>query len=72
MQNEELLANRIADVMLHSNSFATLNAIGWEAKRDAFITTMIKRVGSDYRHEVIRRVANVEFDIGLEIIKLRD
>jgi hypothetical protein len=72
MQNEEELANRIALIMLESNCFATLNAQGFEAKRDSFIVTMVRRFGADFRHDVVRRVALEGFETGLEIIKLRD
>jgi protein gp37 len=72
MQDEELLANLIASVMLKSNCFCTVNPTGWEAKRKAFIGTMARRFGEDYPQDVVRRVAEVQFETGLEIIKLRD
>jgi hypothetical protein len=72
MQDEEALANEIASIMLKSDSFAKLDVRGWKAKRDEFIAGMVKRYGRKYPHDVIRRVAEVEFEIGLEIIKLRD
>jgi len=72
MQNEEELANRIALIMLESNCFAQLNAQGFEAKRESFIATMVRRFAADFRHDVIRRVASEEFETGLEIIKLRN
>jgi hypothetical protein len=71
MQNEEQLANRIAMVMLESNCFKSLDARGFEAKREAFIATMLRRFAGHYPYEVVRRVAEVEFETGLEIIKLR-
>jgi hypothetical protein len=71
MQNQEQLANRIATVMLESNSFKRLNAQDFEAKRNAFIATMLRLFGGQYPCEVIRRLAEVEFETGLEIIKLR-
>jgi hypothetical protein len=71
MQNEEQLANRIATVMLESNCFKSSNAQGFEAKRKAFISTMLRLFGEQYPCEVIRRVAELEFETGLEIIKLR-
>jgi hypothetical protein len=52
--------------------FANLNARGWEAKHDAFVDHMVNRFGSEYSHDVIRRLAKVQFETGLEIIKLRD
>jgi hypothetical protein len=68
MQDEEALANEIGSIMLDSNCFANLNARGWEAKHDAFVAHMVKRFGREYS----RRRAEVQFETGLEIIKLRD
>jgi len=72
VREENVLANRIAEVILKSRCFAKLNARGWESKKDRFIAHMVDRFGSDYPHDVIRRVAEVEFEIASEIIKLRD
>jgi hypothetical protein len=72
MQDEDISTNKIGSIMLDSNWFATLDARGWEAKHDAFIAHMVNRFGPDYRRDVIRRVAEVQFETGLEILKLRD
>jgi hypothetical protein len=72
MQVEDTLANEIGSIMLDSNSFANLNAGRWEAKQDAFVSHMVNRFGREYPHDVIRRVAEVVFETGLEIIKLRN
>ena len=72
VREENVLANRIAEIILKSRCFAKLNARGWEAKKDGFLAYMVDRFGPDYPHDVIRRVAEVEFEIGSEIIKLRD
>jgi len=72
MQDEETLANEIGSIMLQSSWFANLDTSGWEAKHDAFLTHMVNRFGRQYPRDVIRRVAEVEFETGLEIIKLRD
>jgi hypothetical protein len=72
MQVEDALTHEIASIMLDSNNFANLNASGWEAKRYAFVAHMVIRFGREYPHDVIRRVAEVVFETGLEIIKLRD
>jgi hypothetical protein len=45
MRDEELLANRIAAVMVESRSFANLNARDWETRKDAFIAHMVNRFG---------------------------
>jgi hypothetical protein len=72
MQDEEALANEIGSIMLGSNCFANLNARGWEAKHDAFVAHMVNRFGREYSRDVICRRAQVQFETGLEIIKLRD
>jgi hypothetical protein len=72
MQDEEALLNEIGSIMLDSNCFANLDARGWEAKRDAFVAHMVNRFGREYSHDVIRRLAQVQFETGLETIKLRD
>jgi hypothetical protein len=70
--NEEELANCIAGLMLESNCFKSLGAQAFRAKREAFIVTMVRRFGGHHTHEVVRRVAAVQFETGLEIIKLRE
>jgi hypothetical protein len=70
--NKEELANQIAVVMLESNCFKSLDAEAFKAKREAFVATMVRRFGGHHPHDVIRRVAAVEFETGLEIIKLRE
>ena len=68
MRDKEILANRSATVMLESRSFANLNARDWEAQKGAFIAQMVNRFGWEYSSDMICRVAEVEFEIGLEII----
>jgi hypothetical protein len=48
MQDEKLLANRIADVMLKSDCFYALSATGWGAKWKAFIAIIVRTFGEDY------------------------
>jgi hypothetical protein len=72
MPDEEILASEIGSIMLQSNCFTNLDAQEWEASHDKFIAKMVNRFSSDYPHDVIRRVAEVEFEIGSEIIKVRD
>jgi hypothetical protein len=72
MPNEEELANRIAGFMLESNCFKSLDVQAFKAKREAFIATVVRRFGGQHPHDVIRRVAAVEFETGLEIIILRE
>jgi hypothetical protein len=47
-RNTEDQKNRIADVMLKSDCFCTLNPTGWEAKWKAFIATMVRTFGAHY------------------------
>ena len=72
MNTEAALTAEIGLAMLNSHDFVTCNRERFSTKREAFIAVMIRRFSHRFPVAVIRRVAEAEFDIGLEIIRLRE
>jgi hypothetical protein len=72
MNTEAALITEIGLAMLNSNDFATCNLERFSTKRAAFLAVMIRRFSHRFLVAGIRRVAEAEFDIGLEIIRLRE
>ena len=72
MNTEAALTTEIGLAMLNSHDFATCNLERFSTKRGAFIAVMIRRFSDRFPAAVIRRVAEAEFDTGLEIIRLRE
>ena len=72
MNTEAALTTEIGLAMLNSHDFATCNLERFSTKRGAFIAVMLRRFSHRFPAAVIRRVAEAEFDIGLEIIRLRE
>jgi hypothetical protein len=72
VNTEAALTTEIGLAMLNSHDFATCNLERFSTKRAAFVTIMIRRFSYSFPVAVIRRVAEAEFDIGLEIIRLRE
>ena len=69
---DQTLATRMGGILVDSNDFKNLNCLSFSFKREAFVIAMHKRFGADYDYEVIKRVALQEFDVGLQIMKLRE
>ena len=72
MNTEAALTTEIGLAMLNSHDFATCNLDRFSTKRGAFIAVMIRRFSDRFPAAVVRRVAEAEFDTGLEIIRLRE
>jgi hypothetical protein len=56
----------------YSEHLRTFKAPTFAHQRQAIIAKMMHRFGEQYPQDMIRRVAEVEFEIVLEVIKLRD
>ena len=72
MNSEAALTTEIGLAMLNSHEFATCDLERFSTKREAFVAEMIRRFCRRFPVALIRRVAEAEFDIGLEIIRLRE
>ena len=72
MNTEAALTTEIGLTMLNSHDFATCNLERFSTKRGAFVAVMIRRFSHRFPVAVIRRVAEARFDIGMEIIRLRE
>jgi hypothetical protein len=72
MNTEAALTTEIGLTMLNSHDFATCNLERFSTKRGAFVAVMIRRFSHRFPVVVIRRVAEAQFDIGMEIIRLRE
>ncbi|PWT84333.1 MAG: hypothetical protein C5B58_04880 [Acidobacteria bacterium] len=71
-QREQHLAAKMGEIIVNSNDFNNLNSLSFMMKRDAFVVAMLKRFGPDYQHDIVRKVAVEEFDMGVEILKLKE
>ena len=72
MTHEEVLSAQIGESMLNTLECRTFKAPTFAHQRQAIIAKMMHRFGEQYPHDMIWRVAEVEFEIVLEVIKLRD
>jgi hypothetical protein len=72
MNTKAALTTEIGLAMLNSHDFATCNLERFSAKRGAFVAVMIRRFSHRFPAAVISRVAEAQFDTGLEIIRLRE
>lgn len=69
---DQTLASRMGEILVNSDDLKSLNCLSFSFKREAFVNAMHKRFGADYDYEVIKRVALQEFDVGLQILRLRE
>jgi hypothetical protein len=72
MTHEEVLSAQIGESMLNTLECRTFKPPTFAHRREAIIAKMMHRFGEQYPHDMIWRVAEVEFEIVLEVIKPGD